>query len=103
MVKMLRLCDAMESNWRSQGEIELAPQPRLPPPSPNDDADPIEACCSYLFENQVNWQDMQDLMKSRYLKHVIGNFKTKADAAKWLGVGSTYLSKLSKTAINYVN
>jgi hypothetical protein len=31
---------------------------------------------------------------------VIGRFKTKTEAAKWLGVGSTYLCKLSKTAMN---
>jgi hypothetical protein len=50
-----------------------------------------------LFENKVNWQDMQDLMRARYLEYVIEQFKTKTDAAKWLGVGSTYLCKLSKT------
>jgi hypothetical protein len=43
---------------------------------------------------------MQNLMKPRYLEHVIGCFRTKTEAAKWLGVGSTYLSKLSKTTMN---
>ncbi len=41
-----------------------------------------------------------NMMKARYLEYVISRFKTKTAAAKWLGVGSTYLCKLSKTAMN---
>jgi hypothetical protein len=101
MVKTLKLCDAMESSWRSQAAIELEPQQKqLPTPVDDDDTDPIEACCSWLYENHINWQSMQDLMKARYLEYVIGRFKTKTEAAKWLGIGSTYLCKLSKTAMN---
>ena len=104
MVKMLKLCDAMESSWRSQVAIELEPQhQQLPPPVDDDDTDPIEACCAWLYENHITWQDMQDLMKARYLEYVIGRFKTKTEAAKWLGVGSTYLCKLSKTATHAVS
>jgi len=66
----------------------------------NADTDPIGACWSWLYENHINWQDMQDLMKARYLEHVIGRFKTKTEAAKWLGVGSTYRSELSNTTMN---
>ena len=99
MVKTLKLCDAMESSWRSQGAITIEPQqPQLPPPGDEDDTDPIEACCAWMFENRTQWQDMQDLMKARYLEYVINRFNTKTEAAKWLGVGSTYLCKLSKTA-----
>ena len=104
MVKTLKLCDAMESSWRSQGAITIDPQqPQLPPPGDEDDTDPIDACCSWLYENHTNWQEMQDLMKARYLEYVIGRFKTKTEAAKWLGVGSTYLCRLSKTAVNTVS
>jgi hypothetical protein len=46
---------------------------------------------------------MQELMKARYLEYVMGQFKTKTDAAKWLGIGSTYLCKLSKTATHALN
>jgi hypothetical protein len=47
MVKSLKLCDAVESSWRSQAAIELGPQQRqLPPPIDDDDTDPIESCCS---------------------------------------------------------
>jgi hypothetical protein len=101
MVKTLKLCDAMESSWRSHAAIEREPQQKqLPPPVNDDDTDPIETCCSWLYENHINWQNMQDLMKARYLEYVISRFKTKTAAAKWLGVGSTYLCKLSKTAMN---
>jgi hypothetical protein len=104
MVKALKLCDAMESSWRNQIEINIDPQPKqLPSTAADDDPDPIEACCSWLFENQFKWQDMQELMKARYLEYVMGQFKTKTDAAKWLGIGSTYLCKLSKTATHALN
>jgi hypothetical protein len=99
MVKMLKLCDALESNWHSQAVIEIEPQQKeLPPPADDEDTDPIEACCAWLYENHINWQDMQELVKARYLEYVMGRFRTKNEAAKWLGVGSTYLCKLSKTA-----
>jgi len=98
MVKALKLCDAMESSSRSQIEITLdSPPKQLPSTTEDDRPNPIEACCSWFFENQISWQDMQNLMRARYLEYVTGQFKTKTDAAKWLGVGSTYLCKLSKT------
>jgi hypothetical protein len=104
MVKTLKLCDAMESIWRSQAEVTIDPrQQQLPPPAEDDSMDPIDACCAWMFENRIQWQDMQDLMKARYLEYVIHRFKTKTEAAKWLGVGSTYLCKLSKTAANAVS
>jgi hypothetical protein len=104
MVKTLKLCDAMEASWRSQSAITIdTQQPQLPPPAEEDDTDPIEACCAWLYENHIQWLDMQDLMKARYLEYVIARFKTKTEAAKWLGVGSTYLCKLSKTAANAVS
>jgi hypothetical protein len=105
MVKALRLCDALESNGRNQIEVRVDAQPRqLPSAAALDaDSDPVETCCSWLFENQVTWQDMQDLMRARYLEYVIGQFKTKTDAAKWLGVGSTYLCKLSKTVPHVIH
>ena len=104
MVKALKLCDAMESSWRNQIEIKIDPQPKqLSSTAAKDDPDPIEACCSWLFENQFKWQDMQELIKMRYLEYVMGQFKTKTDAAKWLGIGNTYLCKLSKTATHALN
>jgi hypothetical protein len=42
-------------------------------------------------------------MKARYLEYVVDRSKTKTEAARWLGVGSTYLCRLSKTAAHAVN
>jgi len=101
MVKMLKLCDALESGWRSQDVIELKPQQKeLLPPTDAEDTDPIDDCCSWLYDNHIRWQDMQDLMKARYLEYVVGRFRTKTEAARWLGVGNTYLCKLTKAARN---
>jgi hypothetical protein len=101
LVKMLRLCDAVELNWPSQAVMEVEPQQKsLPSPVFDDDTDPVEACCRWLYENHINWQDMQDLTKARYLEYVIGRFRTRTEAANWLGIGSTYLCKLTKKAMN---
>jgi hypothetical protein len=100
MVKALKACDAMESPGCNQPTVQIEPQRQLLPPPADDadtDADPIDVCCAWLYENHVKWQDMQDLMRSRYLEYVIGRSKTKNEAARWLGVGNTYLCKLSKT------
>lgn len=104
MVKALKLCDAMESIWRSQAEVTIdLQQPQLPAPADPENTDPVDACCAWLYENHIPWQAMQDLMKARYLEYVISRSRTKTEAAKWLGVGSTYLCKLSKTAANAVS
>lgn len=91
MVKALKICDLIESHKINQ-IIEV---PKVLPPPIEEDADPIDDCCNWLYENKLKWTAMQDLMKARYLEFVIGKFKTKNEAAKWLGVGSTYLCKLS--------
>jgi hypothetical protein len=98
LVRAIKLCDAMESNRRDPIEIKMDAQPKqLPSTGADVAADPLEVCCAWLFENRIGWQEMQDLMRARYLDYVLNRFKTKNDAAKWLGVGNTYLCKLSKT------
>lgn len=98
MIKALKLCDAMASSGRRQIEAGTNPRPKqLPAPAVEHDTDPVEACCEWLFQHHIKWQEMQDLMRARYLGHVIGRFRTKTDAAKRLGVGGAYLCKLSRT------
>jgi hypothetical protein len=100
MVRALKVCDALESRWDGQPAVhpEVRDDRLLPAPEEavETDTDPIEACCAWLYENRIQWKDMQDLMKTRYLAHVIDRCRTKSEAARWLGVGSTYLCKLSK-------
>ena len=90
MIRALKMCDAFES--RAHHSIALqtdsAPAEHLGTAS-------IEDCCAWLFENRIRWQEMQDLMRARYLAHVIGRCATKKEAAGRLGIGNTYLSKLS--------
>ena len=86
VVKALKMCDAIQvPNVSEVIEIEHNP------------VDPITACCEYFYSNEVKWQDMQESMKKHYLEYVVGKFHTKSEAAKWLEIGPTYLSKLTKT------
>ncbi len=90
MIKALRACDDVEVLALNPAPVEIEPAGgcrRAP--------DPIEDCCAWLYENRIGWQQMQDLMRARYLEHVTGRFRTKKEAARWLGVGNTYLSKLT--------
>jgi hypothetical protein len=99
MVKALRMCDALETKAHRAPVIQYEPAPaQLPAPAAAPGSDPVDACCSWLYENRIRWQEMQDLMRARYLSHVLGRFKTKNEAARYLGVGNTYLCKLSRTA-----
>lgn len=91
MVKAIKICDALESRTIVIEEVK-----KLPEPIDMNSIDPVGDCCNWLYENRFKWISMQDLMKARYLEFVMDKFKTKIEAAKWLGVGSTYLCKLSK-------
>lgn len=83
IVKAIKLCDAIEPIIEIRNERTV-------------ETDPIKSVCEYFFENNISWQNMQDTMKERYLEYVIEKHKTKTDAARFLGVGSTYLCKLSR-------
>lgn len=86
VVKALKMCDAIQvPNVSEVIEIEHNP------------VDPIESCCKQFYDNETKWIDMQDIMKARYLEYVISKFPSKSMAAKWLGIGPTYLNKLTKT------
>ena len=87
MTKALRLCDVLEEYAQPS---QLLPLPII------KDVDPVQDCCKWLFDKRIGWIEMQDFMREKYLEYVINQFDTKSAAAKWLGVGSTYLSKLTK-------
>lgn len=86
LTKAIRICDQLIS---SQKLIELKPLPVV-----EEDNDPIEDCCAFMFEQKIKWEEMQELMRARYLEYVVNQFKLKIDAAKFLDVGPTYLSKI---------
>jgi len=90
MVKVLQALDDLEE------PLQLPPVAlQLPAPTIEEDEDPIDACCAFMFEQRIPWKPMQELMQARYLEYVTGRFKTKTEAAKMLEVGSTYLCKLT--------
>jgi hypothetical protein len=93
MIKAVRLCDAMNIRELKQPVIEI-PQSKPLQIEQLPVTDPIEECCRHLAAEETSWEDMQDLMKERYAKHVISRFDTQTKAAKFLGIGSTYLSKI---------
>ena len=72
----------------SQQQLQLAEPKRMTP------VDSINEACAQMFERGINWDAMQDLMKSRYIEYVVDHFGTKREAAEFLGVGPTYLSKM---------
>ena len=108
MVKALKYCERIESSYgqflreivsRDTEVIEIRqPQEEVVciAPDRSGHEDPIKTCCQDFFERGVQWQDFQDEMKQRYLAYVSKQFRTKQEAAKWLSIGATYISKLPK-------
>ena len=89
MVKALKLCDSFEP------VAAIAHQPLQIAPPVDEDPDPIDACCAFMYEQNIGWEAMQDLMKARYAEYVVGKNTTKIEAAKMLGIGPTYLCKIT--------
>jgi hypothetical protein len=89
VVKAIRLCDDISlANHYEKPMVEI--EKKEPP------EDPVEECCSFLFDQNTKWEAMQKMMRYRYLEYVTSKFKTKIEAANMLGIGPTYLSKLSQ-------
>ena len=89
VVKAIKMCDLIQQEKTHM--ISYQPEPAI-----EITADAIELCCKQLYDSETKWQDMQDVIKKRYLEYVVSKFPTKTMAAKWLGVGPTYLCKLTK-------
>ena len=93
MVRALRLCDSFEPAVAVayeplqivKGETEGNP----------DLADIIQRVCRSMFDHEYRLETAQSVLKESYLEYVISQFKTKREAAEFLGVGATYLSKLT--------
>lgn len=94
MVKAIKICDMLEQEPKYIEHPETE-QRQLPPPIKSDE-EILYECCDMFYQKKYSWVKMQDTIKESYLTYVTGKFKTKNEAAKWLGVGSTYLSKLTK-------
>ena len=94
LVNMLRMCDSLEKQLHHE-PVMIQHEPVITQHQLVED--PVNSCCEWMFENNIKFKDMQEIMKSRYLEYVISQYDTKAKAARKLGIGSTYLSKLTRT------
>ena len=96
LVRAIKPCDVLSLKQ------ETVVLPSLPPPAPEPlqieapTKEPVEAFCEWLYDRRTKWKEMQNITKEAYKAYVISRHKTKADAAKWLGIQVTYLSKISK-------
>ena len=88
ITKGLRLCD--------QEPILITQEPKEEILEITEAKTPVRDYCQYLYDLNTNWEEMQTFTKDAYLSFVIEKYTTKAAAAKFLGMGSTYLSKLTK-------
>lgn len=87
MVRALRLCDSLGN-----------PYPIIPLQIAEEDKESahiLDKACKWLWEHEYKWEAAQDAFKDHYLGWVVGKFKTKREAAEFLGVGATYLSKMT--------
>ena len=92
MVRALRLCDSFEPAVSIAYEpLQIAQQA----PRDHDGAEILDRACEWLYINEYRWEAAQDAFKDHYLSWVVGKFKTKREAAEFLGVGPTYLSKMT--------
>ena len=89
MVRALRLCDSFEP------AVAIAYEPMQIAEEDKDSADILDRACKWLYEHEYRWEAAQDAFKDHYLGWVVGKFKTKREAAEFLGVGATYLSKMT--------
>jgi len=86
ITKGLRLCDE---------PILIIQEPKEEILQITESKHPVIDYCRYLYDLNTNWEDMQTFTRDAYLSFVIEKYTTKTAAAKFLGVGSTYLSKLT--------
>jgi hypothetical protein len=63
-----------------------------------EDDDPIDSCCKFMYDQGIKWKEMQELMKARYAEFVRGEFDHGSEAADFLGIQRTYYSKVLRAA-----
>ena len=87
ITKGLRLCDE---------PIMITQEPKEEILEITEAKTPVRDYCQYLYDLNTNWEEMQTFTRDAYLSFVIEKYTTKTAAAKFLGIGPTYLSKLTK-------
>jgi hypothetical protein len=82
ILRAIRLCDQPDVITHEPLQIEAS-----------TDEDPLEKACEWMFKRGYKWEIAQDAFRNHYLSCVVDHFKTKREAAQFLGMGPTYLSK----------
>ena len=95
MVRALRLCDSFEPAVAIAYDPPKLEQGPIVDAEYRDSADILDKVCEWLFDNEYKWEPARDAFKEHYISWVVGKFKTKREAAEFLGIQSTYLSKLT--------
>ena len=95
ITKGLRLCDPVVQITYPPTEIIKGETEGNPEILQIESLSPLEDACKYFYQRETKWQDMQTAMRDAYMSYVLSRFPTKTKAAKFLGVGPAYLSKLT--------
>lgn len=88
MIDLLRFADQLEQD---ESVIEVKQIEHI--------EDPVERCCQYFYENEIEWREFRDIMRIRYIDYVRRQSKTNAEAAKFLNVHNSYVTKHLKMEI----
>ena len=84
ILRAIRLCDQPDVINHEPLQIEAS-----------TDEDPVYSYCESMFKRQLTWENLHRLTKSAYIDYVLSQYTTKAAAAQFLGMGPTYLSKIT--------
>ena len=55
--------------------------------------DPVEDCCKFFYEQRFQWKEFRDTMRMRYMDYVRKQCKTNQEAARFLNVHNSYVTK----------
>jgi hypothetical protein len=99
LVEAIRRCDALQNSWDHDSTPEIEPPtPAIEyKPSPSEITDPIQECCRHLYVSGVDWADMQQIMRKRYVLYAVSVCGTQVKAATALKMQTSYLNKLLRS------
>ena len=89
----LRLIDGMaHAQLLQPPPIEIK---ALPAPEEEKDTDPIYAACSFFAARSLGLKEAQELIRQKYVEFIVQKHGTRKDAAEFLKIQRTYLSRLT--------
>lgn len=55
--------------------------------------DPVEKCCEFFYDRDTAWKEFKETMRTRYMDYVRRQSKTNTEAARFLKVHNSYVTK----------